>query len=770
MSLSRTLLKGGVRIGKAAASAAFATSKDTEQTDAADGRHRWAGVLVLAGAAMFFTLFLFHWLAVPLAWTAGLTLALRWPRSRGLTLSTGTFYRELARHRALAIILGAGGTLGLILRATVDEASPLLGLAGIVAIMVLNGTVAAGWTSRTLRQMALREKYGHILSAVLQVPATALEHSILDDRKKGEFHIVPTPPGAALRLDSLEERLALAWPEWAVDEARTSHASLVLVEAGADAVERRELLRETDGMIEGIVRHTRPAERTVAVAAGFTGTVAELAKAHRGIVRALGEGWQIEEVDGNELHLAADPDPRPSAETWTLPAGVSPTAGARYAALAESRGATLVEWAPYDRQAFVARITPAAKTLRDRIAPDLKAEPWDVEIRLKYGATEAGDGYVAGVDVLRGRRHVTDPKRRRDEWMSLIATMCPTPADYLWTYREDGLTGAISFRCIADPLEGIVPFTVDPTQSVTADEPWHVGRDENGDPVLVDLAASAHMLVAGTTRSGKSVGTYSLLTHVLRMGDSARLLVADPNDTTIAPFEDKVSWSTSSTDPEPVTEMLRWVRAEMDRRKPILRAMRRDKIEAFSPELPLIVVVIDEAANYMNHSDTKAAGEMAVELKAVVAQAAKFGVRVVLITQSPDSKVLDTTTRSLLSARICFRVDDLARAQMAFPDIEDPEILLDCKPGVGLVKQVGGQALRFRSVYLKDHWDVAARLPQSMPKVNVRDLGGVVLRPAVQDLTKQQIEDMGTLELSADDLVEDLGELSFDFEDDEDAA
>lgn len=276
---------------------------------------------------------------------------------------------------------------------------------------------------------------------------------------------------------------------------------------------------------------------------------------------------------------------------------------------------------------------------------------------------------------------------------------------------------------LGNPLAGTVPFTIDPSTRIDPETPWVIGVDEDGVDVAYNIAAGAHMLIAGATRSGKSVCTYSLITHVLRMGDSVRLLVADPNDTTMAPFESKLSWSTNSTHPEAPTQMLRWVRSEMSRRRPILRAMRRDKIDKFTPELPMIVIIIDEAANYMRHGDKAAAAAFIDELMAVVAQGAKFGIRLVLITQRPDSTILPTTVRSQISARMSFRLEDLQTATMVFPDLDNPADLLTFDVGVGMYKEVAGQPRKFRSVFLEDHWAAAEQISGALPSVDVDDLG-----------------------------------------------
>lgn len=274
---------------------------------------------------------------------------------------------------------------------------------------------------------------------------------------------------------------------------------------------------------------------------------------------------------------------------------------------------------------------------------------------------------------------------------------------------------------ILDPLAESTLFDLDVTESVSVYEPWVLGPDEYGDDIEVDLAGGAHIGIFGATRSGKSVTTYSLVTHILRMGPCARLLIADPNDTTVAPFEPLVSWSTKDQHPAKPTAMLEWVREEMLRRQPKLRELKRDKLEEFTAELPLIFVIIDEAANYMRHADKKAAAAFNDELMAVVSQGAKYGIRLVLITQRPDSTILPTSIRAQLSCRILHRVEDKQTALMAFPELEDPGAALTYAAGVGLYREVGGAARRFRGIYIEDHWAIAAQISEALPRIEIPD-------------------------------------------------
>lgn len=262
---------------------------------------------------------------------------------------------------------------------------------------------------------------------------------------------------------------------------------------------------------------------------------------------------------------------------------------------------------------------------------------------------------------------------------------------------------------------------------IGVDEPWVIGRSEEGSLVTLDMASGSHTLIAGATRSGKSVCVYGLLTHLLRMGDSVRLLVADPNETTVAPFEDKVAWFTTSTHPNQVALGLRWVQAEVQRRKPIMRAMRKDRlsVEDFTPDMPLIVVVIDELANYLRHADKKAASALTDDLLVQASQNAKYGVRLVLITQRPDSTILSTSIRAQIASRISFRLEDSETARMVFPDLDDPLTMMSLPPGVGFMRGFSDDlVVKFRGVYLEDHWAMAERLP-AQPRIAAPSETGV---------------------------------------------
>lgn len=206
--------------------------------------------------------------------------------------------------------------------------------------------------------------------------------------------------------------------------------------------------------------------------------------------------------------------------------------------------------------------------------------------------------------------------------------------------------------------------------TLTAGDPFPVVIARSGIPIEVSFADSAHLLIAGTTRSGKSICGNTLLTHAAVRRD-VRTYIADPNAVAAAPWYRTAHRVTLDTHPAAATDLLREIRTEMEARKHLLIRQRTDRLTTFTEELPVLLVVFDELANYTRHSDKKAAEEFQTELIAVASQGAKFGVRLVAMTQKPGSDVLNTAIRANLTARICFRVEDVESYVMAFPEGRD---------------------------------------------------------------------------------------------------
>ncbi len=214
-----------------------------------------------------------------------------------------------------------------------------------------------------------------------------------------------------------------------------------------------------------------------------------------------------------------------------------------------------------------------------------------------------------------------------------------------------------------------------------------LGHDIAGEPVVVDLGKMPHLLVAGTTGSGKSVGINAMILSLLFKAspEEVRLIMVDPKMLELAVYEGIPHLLTPVvTDMKDAANALRWCVAEMERRYRLMAAMGvrnvggfnrkvKDAIKAlwtFDPtamgwdaeqeppeaptleSLPYIVVVIDEFADMM-----MIVGKKVEELIARIAQKARAaGIHLILATQRPSVDVITGLIKANVPTRIGFQV------------------------------------------------------------------------------------------------------------------
>ena len=211
-----------------------------------------------------------------------------------------------------------------------------------------------------------------------------------------------------------------------------------------------------------------------------------------------------------------------------------------------------------------------------------------------------------------------------------------------------------------------------------------LGKDIAGVPVMADIGKMPHLLVAGTTGSGKSVGINAMLLSMLYKAkpDDLRLILVDPKMLELAVYDDIPHLLTPVvTDMKDAAQALNWCVAEMERRYQLMAAMgvrnlagfnRRiaealaadqplpdplwptDAAEPAPPltKLPFIVVVIDEFADMM-----MIVGKKVEQLIARIAQKARAaGIHLVLATQRPSVDVITGLIKANIPARIGFQV------------------------------------------------------------------------------------------------------------------
>ncbi|HEY7284353.1 MAG TPA: DNA translocase FtsK [Vicinamibacterales bacterium] len=201
-----------------------------------------------------------------------------------------------------------------------------------------------------------------------------------------------------------------------------------------------------------------------------------------------------------------------------------------------------------------------------------------------------------------------------------------------------------------------------------------LGKTIHGEPHMADLAAMPHLLIAGSTGAGKSVGINGMLTSILYRAtpDDVRMIMVDPKRLELGMYDDIPHLLTPVVvDPKQAANALRWAVREMEERYKLLAAEGVRNIEQYNrnmanaiaekrepkegqefKSLPFIVVVIDELADLM-----MVAGNEVEESIARLAQMARaVGIHLILATQRPSVDVITGLIKANLPSRIAFRV------------------------------------------------------------------------------------------------------------------
>jgi S-DNA-T family DNA segregation ATPase FtsK/SpoIIIE len=191
--------------------------------------------------------------------------------------------------------------------------------------------------------------------------------------------------------------------------------------------------------------------------------------------------------------------------------------------------------------------------------------------------------------------------------------------------------------------------------------PLALGKDVNGMPVVADLTAMPHLLVAGATGSGKSVGLNSMICSILYKATPAdvRFLMIDPKRLELSVYEGIPHLlSPVVTDAKEAAARLRWIVGKMDERYKTLQAKQVRNIDGYNravpPEekLPYWVVVVDELADLMMVS----AGEVQTSLVRLAQIARAVGIHLIIATQRPSVDVVTGLIKANFPTRIAFQV------------------------------------------------------------------------------------------------------------------
>jgi len=255
-----------------------------------------------------------------------------------------------------------------------------------------------------------------------------------------------------------------------------------------------------------------------------------------------------------------------------------------------------------------------------------------------------------------------------------------------------------------------------------------LGHDIGGSPVVVDLARMPHLLVAGTTGSGKSVGVNAMILSILFKStpQQVRMIMIDPKMLELSVYDGIPHLLTPVvTDMKDAANALRWCVAEMERRYKLMSALGvrnlagfnkkvADAVKAGEPivdplwkpdpmlaleeqtpdgltELPVIVVIVDELADMM-----MVVGKKVEELIARIAQKARAaGIHLILATQRPSVDVLTGLIKANIPTRLSFMVQSKIDSRTILGEGGAEQLLghgdmLFLPPGGGVAQRVHG--------------------------------------------------------------------------------
>nr|WP_269466029.1 DNA translocase FtsK [Burkholderia vietnamiensis] len=248
-----------------------------------------------------------------------------------------------------------------------------------------------------------------------------------------------------------------------------------------------------------------------------------------------------------------------------------------------------------------------------------------------------------------------------------------------------------------------------------------MGKDITGHPVVTDLAKAPHMLVAGTTGSGKSVAINAMILSLLYKAtpEEVRLIMIDPKMLELSVYEGIPHLlAPVVTDMKLAANALNWCVGEMEKRYRLMSAVGVRNLAGFNqkirdaeakekkignpfsltpddPEplstLPLIVVVIDELADLM-----MVAGKKIEELIARLAQKARAaGIHLILATQRPSVDVITGLIKANIPTRVAFQVSSKIDSrtildQMGAESLLGQGDMLFLPPGTGYPQRVHG--------------------------------------------------------------------------------
>ena len=233
--------------------------------------------------------------------------------------------------------------------------------------------------------------------------------------------------------------------------------------------------------------------------------------------------------------------------------------------------------------------------------------------------------------------------------------------------------------------------------------PLCIGKDISGNIEVIDLSKTPHLLVAGTTGSGKSVFINTLLASILYKfsPEELRLILIDPKMLELSVYNDIAHLLTPVvTEPKKAIIALKWVCKEMERRYSLMNEENTRSLEGYNQKsmekLPYIVVFIDEMADLM----MTAGKEVEHYVQRLAQMARACGIHLVMATQRPSVDIITGSIKANFPSRISFQVASKYDSRTVLGEIGAEQLLGN---GDMLMSQNGGNIIRYQSAFISDN-------------------------------------------------------------------
>ncbi len=239
-----------------------------------------------------------------------------------------------------------------------------------------------------------------------------------------------------------------------------------------------------------------------------------------------------------------------------------------------------------------------------------------------------------------------------------------------------------------------------------------VGKDISGKAVVANLAKMPHLLIAGTTGSGKSVMTNTLISSLLYRNapSDLKLIIVDPKQVEMAQYNDIPHLLTPIiTQTDKALSAMKWAVGEMERRYSLMAEERvkniadyNAKMSKSTPEekggkMPYIVVIIDEMADLM----MMAGKDLEMLIVRIAQKGRAAGIHLVLATQRPEVKVITGLIKANIPGRIAFAVGSRIDSQIML-DQGGAEKLLGKGDMLLLTTEMMGKPRRIQGAWASD--------------------------------------------------------------------